>query len=302
MIVPPYLKTNDKVALIAPAKVVDQEATFSFLDYYKLKGLEVKIGKHVTEQWDLFAGNDSQRLEDLQQAMDDPDIKALFCARGGYGTSRIIDQLDFSGMLKSPKWLVGFSDITYLLGQLQRDGIASVHGPMPSFFDSSNQDSLASFDKLFDLLTGRLSAYHVAGHHENIIGNAEGYLAGGNLSILSSSLGTLSQFNYKEAILFVEEVGEPLYAIDRMFRHLLRAGVFNPVKGVIIGQFTDIKPAAKPFPVDFYGLVKGYFTTLGIPVAFGFPSGHEALNLPLPIGKKVQLKVDADSTLLQWVK
>lgn len=257
-------------------------------------GLEPVLGKYVREEYNLFAGEDAQRRADLQWALDAVDIKAILMARGGYGTTRILDELLFSGLRKNPKWVCGFSDITPLLCKLNNLGIASLHGPMLA---SLGRDD-ASDKSLQSLLFGEPVAYEVKPRIENILGSTQAEIIGGNLTMICNSLCTASEVQTAGKILFLEEVGEYIYHLDRMMVHLLRAGKLSALAGIIIGNFSDMKDHKDTFGRPAKEVLKSHLNHLGCPVAYGFPAGHERKNLPLPFGVPVQLEVTPKHTRL----
>ena len=291
---PPYLKPGDKVAVVNPAKRL-QSPIEEGLKRLRDWGLEPILGKYVREEYKLFAGKDAQRREDLQWALDALDIKAILMARGGYGTTRILDELLFSGLRKNPKWVCGFSDITPLLCKLNNLGIASVHGPMLA---SLGRDD-ASDKSLQSLLFGEPIAYEVKPQRENVLGIARrAEIIGGNLTMICNSVGTASEIQTAGKILFLEEVGEYIYHLDRMMVHLLRAGKLSALAGIIIGNFSNMKDHKDTFGMPAKEVLKSHLNHLGCPVAYGFPAGHEPKNLPLPFGLPIQLEVSAEHTRL----
>ena len=285
---PPYLKPCDKVAVVNPAKRL-QSPIEEGLKRLRDWGLEPVLGKYVREEHNLFAGEDAQRREDLQWALDAADIKAILMARGGYGTTRILDELLFSGLRKNPKWVCGFSDITPLLCKLNNLGIASVHSPMLA---SLGRDD-ASDKSLQSLLFGDPVAYEVKPRIENVLGSTRAEIIGGNLTMICNSLCTASEIQTDGKILFLEEIGEYIYHLDRMMVHLLRAGKLSALAGIIIGNFSNMKDHKDTFGRSAKEVLKSHLNHLGCPVAYGFPAGHARKNLPLPFGLPVHLEVSA---------
>jgi muramoyltetrapeptide carboxypeptidase len=285
---PSPLKTGDKIAITCPAKKLPNPMT----DAVKLLtswGLEVVLGETVNASYHQFAGDDKLRAKDLQRFIEDDSIKAIIAARGGYGTIRIIDQVDFSNFNRHPKWLVGFSDITVIHAHLLTNyGIQSIHGQMPVNIPDASEKSLELLRKA---LFGEGLHYSI---HSNILnrdGEGSGILIGGNLSLLIAILNSSSDIDYTGKILFIEDVGEYLYAIDRMMHTLKRAGKLANLAGLIIGGFTEIKDNDIPFgqtvPQIIMALVAGY----NYPVCFDFPAGHIPDNHSLILGKTVNLSV-----------
>ena len=230
----------------------------------------------------LFAGTDQQRLLDLQEALDNPEIKAIICARGGYGTTRIIDRLDWTSFRQSPKWICGFSDITSLICHVHNMGYASMHCSMPQLFteDCSEED----LDSLRQALFENPVMLEAKPLPNNQSGKGEGSLIGGNLSILVHLIGTNSEISTDGKILLIEEVNEYQYQIDRMMVQLARSGKLNKLAGVAVGHLTNIKEGDLTFSMDTMGIVKSHLEHLRIPIGFGFPFGHQSPNLAVPLG------------------
>ncbi|MDO6392006.1 LD-carboxypeptidase [Pontibacter sp. BT731] len=293
------LQPGDKIAIIATARLISYEDIAAAIDILQGWGLEVEVGPTVGAQYGVFAGDDALRLQDLQQALDRPDIKAIICARGGYGTTRILDQVDFSHFQKHPKWVVGFSDITSLLCHIHSLGIESVHGIMPLLFPKGTEEAL---DSLRRVLFGEELSYSAAPHAFNRTGIAEGQLIGGNLALLHNVSGTSSDFSTKGKILFLEDVDEYLYSIDRMMVHLDRAGKLQDLAGLIVGHFSDMKDNAIPFGKDAYEIIAEHSGKYHYPVCYGFPTGHEPDNLALVCGRKARLEVKENEVRLEYAQ
>ncbi|MCX2482049.1 S66 peptidase family protein [Pedobacter sp. MR2016-24] len=285
---PPHLKKGDKIAIVCPAKKLKKSIApaIALLEEW---GLEVIIGKSVYASFNQFAGNDALRASDLQSFLDDKEIRAIIAGRGGYGTIRIIDQLDFTKFNEQPKWIVGFSDITVLLSHLIAVcQIQSIHGQMPGTFEDATAESLESLRKA---LFGESLRYDCISEFPNKEGNAEGILVGGNLSILLALEGSASGMDYTDKILFLEDVGEYEYSIDRMMRTLKRNGKLSNLKGLIVGAFNETKTEDIPFGKTpeqiIWDLVKDY----DYPVCFNFPVGHIDNNMAMINGKKIDLLI-----------
>jgi muramoyltetrapeptide carboxypeptidase len=300
MIIPPYLKQGDKVAIVSPAKVIrPHEIEFAVKELTNW-GLMVELGSNTHTQWNRFAGTDSERLYDTQWALNNPEIRAVFFARGGYGSVRIIDQLDFTHFKNSPKWLIGFSDITvfhqHVFANFQT---ATCHGPMPLNFNNNDNNLIAS-NSLKSLLFGENICYQSPCHELNQLGEVEGILVGGNLSVLASLIGTNSQVNYHNKILFIEDLCEELYHLDRMLFQLKKANVFEQISGLIIGGFTEMTDVSGWFDTKHaYNIIKDHISNCDIPVAFGFSVGHIARNLALGSGLETRLKVAQSLTVVK---
>lgn len=293
MKVPAYLQPGDKVAVVNPAKRLQSDMAAG-LQLLKDWGFEPVLGQHVKDEHHIFAGEDAQRQQDLQWALDDPEIKGIVIARGGYGTTRILDQLSFDAFEKQPKWICGFSDITTLLCRLDNLGHSAIHGPMVASMGRDDE----SDEYLKSMLKGNSLTYEVSCRRGNVPGNAEAEMIGGNLTMICNSIGTSSEINTKNRILFLEEVGEYIYHLDRMMVHLLRAGKLSSLKGVIIGDFSNMKDHNDTFGLSTLEVLRSHLNHLGCPVVYGFPSGHEHKNLPLPFGMPVNLEVDAKAVKL----
>ena len=259
-------------------------------------GLEVIIGKSVHAADHQFAGDDALRASDMQFFLDDPKVKAIIAGRGGYGTIRIIDRLDFSTFEKNPKWIVGFSDITVLLSHTAAAlNTQSIHGQMPGTFNDATPDSLESLRKA---LFGEELSYTFSSDALNVLGAAEGILIGGNLSILVTLEGSVSAMDYHDKILFLEDVGEYEYSIDRMMRQLKRSGKLAGLKGLIIGAFNEIPKEDIPFGKSAEEVILDLVAEYGYPVCFNFPIGHIEDNRAMISGRNVSLSVREDQTSL----
>ncbi len=281
MIQPPYLKKGDKVAITCPAKFPsnDMAPAVSLLESW---GFEVVVGKTVQTRFHQFAGNDEFRAAEMQNFINDNSIKAIFAARGGYGSVRIIDRINFSNLLNHPKWIVGFSDITVFHCHLNRLGIQSIHGQMPATIPDSTTGGLESLRKA---LFGEKIIYPVNG--TELFPKAE--IIGGNLSILLSVLGSASDPIYDGKILFIEDIGEYYYAVDRMLRALDRAGKLRNLAGLVVGGFTAIKDNDIPFGFSIEEIVMDVVSKYDYPVIFDFPAGHIEDNWALVMGGKFKI-------------
>jgi muramoyltetrapeptide carboxypeptidase len=289
MIQPVFLKKNDKVAVIATAKNFDKKIIMAAVKQLQSWGLQVLEGKNLYTSYHQFAGTDSQRLEDLQWALDASEIKAVFCARGGYGTARIIDEVNWKKFVKSPKWVIGFSDVTTLHAQIQKNKIQSIHGLMPISFGVKGYE--LSVKRLQQLLFGKLPKYKMESHPLNRLGKVSANLVGGNLSIICSLIGTDSEIKTKNKVLFLEEVGENLYRVDRMINQLKRTGMLKDLSGLIVGHFTEMEDNQVKFGKSAYEIIAEAVMDYKYPTCYGFPAGHEPENLPLLLGAEVTLTV-----------
>lgn len=297
---PPYLKKGDTIGIMCPAGYMERKKTTACVQRLKTWGYKVILGKTVGgSSSHYFSAPDNKRLEELQSMMDNSVIKAILFARGGYGTSKIIDQLDFSGFIKRPKWIIGFSDITALHNHLLSNyKTASLHAPMAGAFLPENTCEL-SLTSLKQVLSGEPIKYEVSHHPFNMNGRVKGELIGGNLTLLTHIIGTPSDVSAKGKILFVEDVGEYTYNIDRMMTQLKRSGKLGILKGMIVGGFTDMKDTVRPFGKTAEEIIRDIMTPYAIPVAFGFPVSHAKKNAALKIGVPYQLSVTEGGTCLE---
>lgn len=296
---PPFLKLNDKVVIVSPAGNIQPQFVNSTIDILQEWGLEVKTSENALRETGRFSGFTEQRLHDLQSAMDDPEVKLIFCSRGGYGAIHLLDRLDFTAIKKNPKWLIGFSDITALHSALQSHGIMSIHGPMTKHFSEEGPSELSVlYTKA--AISGRDLNYTIPVDYPfwNREGKATGTLIGGNLSVYTSLFG--SKFNKipRNGILLLEDIGEEPYRIDRMIYQLKIAGVFNKIKGLIIGQFTDYEEDNKMYG-SLYESILLAVKEFDFPVCFGFPVGHTRINLPVIMGGNATLTVKKETVLLK---
>lgn len=287
----PYLRKGDTIGLVCPAGYMPAEKAETCISVLQEWGYKVKPGKTLGNQFHYFAGSDEERREDLQKMLDDTTIKAILCGRGGYGMSRIIDSLDFTKFRKSPKWIIGYSDITLLHAHLYTQfKIASLHSPMAAAFNDGefNNEYIQTLRKA---LKGNKLSYKTAPHPFNRYGKATGELIGGNLSLVAHMVGSQSAYTGKGKILFLEDVGEYVYNIDRMLIQLERSGMLAQLAGLIIGGFTEIKETVIPFGVTVAELIHERLSKYKYPVCFDFPVSHSRENYPLKIGVKHELQV-----------
>jgi len=295
---PTYLKPGDKVAVIATAKIPEKASIEEGIRVLKSWGLSIEEGKHLYKKFHTFAGNDAERLQDFQNALNAPEIKAIFFARGGYGTQRIIDLIDISPLDKYPKWLIGFSDLTVTHFLLQKNKIPSVHGAMPaSFVQAGSENALQT---LHDLLFGIDFSYKIPPSAINRPGLGKGELIGGNISLISNNIGTTTDIDFSGKILFLEEVGEYLYHLDRMMVHLKRAGKLTHIAGLIVGAFFDMKDNETEFGKSANEIVLDAVKEFNYPVCFDFPAGHIANNQPLLFGHPATLEVSSTKVFLSY--
>ena len=300
---PDYLTTGDKVALISPSYYTPTENVTRTADVLRSWGLKPVIGPNVGRVVDgKYAGTVDERVSDIRWALSDPTIKAIICNRGGYGTIQLIDQLTLAELKASPKWLVGFSDISTLHGLMSRAGVMSIHGTMSSFLAKGGTDATSTLMR--DLLLGQVPRYQVPAHPQNIEGEASGVLVGGNLCTFAPNLGSQADATLgKDLILFVEEVEESMHNIDRQMRILQMNGVLDRCKGIVLGEFTDCGTEFKDASgqtMSIEAMLHPLLETYHIPVLCGFPGGHGDVNLPLVMGAPVTIDVRPDGATLQF--
>ncbi len=299
MIIPPPIKSNSKIRIVSPAGKVNEKYVLPAVDWFEKEGYNAELGKHVFAQHYQFAGTDGQRLEDLQTALDDPECAAIICSRGGYGTVRIIDQLDFSSFKKYPKWLVGFSDITILHAAFNNLRFATIHGVMPRYFFDDDGKPTENLISLMKVLKAEKVSYQFSSAEKNHPGKTSAELTGGNLSIISSLQGTKYELDTNGKILFLEEIDEFLYHTDRMLHQLKLAGKLDHLAGLLLGDFTGMKDNESPFGKNVNEIIIDAVKEFNYPVAFGFPAGHDKKNLALSFGEKWELDIREKKSILK---
>ena len=297
---PQPLKKKDLVALTCPAGYMPHQNAATCIQTLQEWGYQVLVGKTLgSKSKNYFSGTDEQRRDELQAMLDDENIKAIFFGRGGYGVSRIIDDLDFTAFKKYPKWLIGFSDITVLHSHLYKNfKIPSIHAQMAAAYNGSGAKS-TSILSIKKMLEGKKNKYVVKGHNFNNAGTAEGILIGGNLCLFTNMIGTASDVNTRNCILFLEDIGELLYSTDRLLQQLKRSGKLKNLAGLIFGGFTDVKDTERKFGKSIDQILKDISADLDIPVCFRFPISHGKENLPVKIGAKYLLDVTEKKVVLQ---
>jgi muramoyltetrapeptide carboxypeptidase len=298
MIQPAPLKKGDLIYITAPAKSID-EASVSFAkNFFETQGFRVEISKHCFGAFNYFSGTDEERAADLQAGIDHPEAKAIVCARGGYGCVRIVDKLQWANMLREPKWLIGFSDITVFHHRLYKLGVQSVHGTMPLNFEKNSPEALQT---LVEAMTGTQKPLTWNANANNRTGKANGKLIGGNLSILYSLIATSEAYFFEGNILFLEDLAEHYYHLDRMFFSLRKSGILDRISGLIIGGMTDMEDTAIPFGMTTEQIVLQHFQFRKIPISFDIPSGHIYDNRALIVGAEVELVVGNELSTLSYV-
>jgi len=297
---PSYLLPGDKVSIISPAGIIERQVAERGAELLRQQGFRVEIGLHAFDQEGIFAGSDRMRGADMQKVLDDKSIKAIFFSRGGYGSVRTLLQLNWSSFFKKPKWLIGFSDITVFHAYLNRHSIASLHGVMTAWFEK-DEILTDSFLQMIACLKGKTPEYVLPSHNLNRKGGSSGILTGGNLSIIQSLRGTPCDISPKGKILFIEDINEHHYHLDRMMMNLKAGGVLEQLSGVIVGYFTGIKDGETVYGKTAVEIIHEAVSTYHYPVVFGFPAGHEFPNYPLIMGSKISLEVTDDRVIIKTI-
>ena len=299
--IPPFLKQGDKIGIVAPASIVKYEDLLPGISILRDDwGLEIVEGTTIKSAFNQFSASDADRLSDIQIMLDDPSIKAIIAARGGYGCSRIVDQIDFAGFLKSPKWIVGFSDLTAIHASIYQLGFASLHAPMVKSMTQSGAEEAA--ESLRKALFGTLPQYTVNPNPLNKLGKSTGELIGGNLCILAHLIGSQTDNDTTGKILFIEDVNEYLYNLDRMMIQLKRAGKLDNLAGLVVGQFSDMRDNSSPtFGKDAYQIIQEHVSDYTYPVCYDFPVGHVADNRAMIVGAKANLNVGDNEVTLNFL-
>lgn len=300
--VPPYLKKGDTIGIVCPAGFMPAEKAATCIETLQKWGYRVKVGKTLGSQFHYFSGTDAARLADVQAMLNDKDVKAVLFGRGGYGVSRIIDQLNFNALKKAPKWLIGFSDITVFHAHLfQQLKLASLHSPMAAAFNDGEAEN-EYVQSLRKALRGTAANYSTTAHPFNQLGKASGVLVGGNLTLIAHLIGSKSSLQTKNKILFLEDVGEYIYNVDRMMIQLKRSGLLDGLAGLVIGGFSDMKDSVIPFGVSTYEAIRGHLSDYSYPICFDFPVSHEKANYALKVGVMHELNVTKTKTVLKELR
>lgn len=295
---PPFLQKNDKVAIMCMAGKTSPQTIERAILILENWNLQVAVNKTVGAIDGVFGGTDILRKNELQKYLDDPEIKAIFSARGGYGSTRILDKISWNKFQKKPKWIVGFSDITAVITQINNIGIEAIHGPMPKMFGNAGGEKSMTYLK--KVLFGKPIEYKIKSEKNNKIGEAKAVIVGGNLCMLAHSIGSKSEIYTENKILFIEDIGEYYYNIDRMLLQLKRAGKFENLKGLIVGHFTDCKDSDNPFDKSIEEIVLDQTAAFDFPIAFGFPVGHENNNWPIISGREVEFVISKKEVILRF--
>jgi len=300
--IPTYLKKGDTIGITCPAGYMAKDKAQTCIDTLQQWGFEVMVGKTLgSNSTNYFSGTDEERLNELQAMLDDDSIRAILCGRGGYGVGRIIDQLDFTRFKKKPKWIIGFSDITVLHAHIYASfKIASLHSPMAAAFngDGYKNEFIGSLHKA---IIGKKANFKCAAHPFNKQGTASGELVGGNLTLLTHLIGTPSDIKTPNKILFIEDIGELIYGVDRMLYQLKRSGKLQGLAALIVGRFTDMKDTDRPFGKSIEEVISDVVKEYNYPVCFNFPVSHEKENYALKVGGTYDLKIGSKTVQLSEV-
>lgn len=302
MVQPKFLKAGDTVAIVAPSGILknrEREITQA-VEILKSWGLHTVVGKHVFSKDNHFAGTDDERCEDFQNAMDDPKISAIWCARGGYGTVRILDKLNYTKFKKNPKWLIGYSDITALHSQFHNQGIQTIHALMCVSLTKDLDEIKESLNTFKSALFGNPENYILKGSTYNRTGETKGELVGGNLTLLHTMLGSDTSIDTSGKILFIEEIGEYKYHIDRMLQSLKRAGYFINLKGLVVGDMSRMRKNTTLWGSSVEQLILDALSEYDFPIAFNMPAGHEKDNRALVLGNAIELKVGKEKSSITY--
>ncbi len=299
MILPKYLKEKDTVAIISTARKISLEEIQPAIKLLESWNLKVKVGTTIGLEDNQFAGTDEERIEDFQNMLDDDEVKAIWCARGGYGTVRIIDALDFTKFKKQSKWIVGYSDVTVLHNYINNLGFETLHATMPI---NVPKNSIEALNSLKDAFFGKPLKYSTKSEKLNRFGDATGELVGGNLSMLYSLLGSETAINTDGKILFIEDLDEYLYHVDRMMQNLKRNGYLDNLKGLIVGSMSNMNDNTIPFGSTAKQIIFDVCKEYDFPIYFDFPAGHVVDNRALIMGRKVQLAIGRKQSTVNFIK
>lgn len=288
---PDFLNNGDTIGIVATARHISKEEIMPTVLFLEKNNFCVKLGKHLFKQHHQYAGTEQERADDLQEMLDDADVKAILCGRGGYGTVRIIDQLDFSRFLAHPKWICGYSDVTVLHSHIyQNFHLPTIHSFMPINIENSDNSS-EELDTFLQAITGQSISYSFATHLLNRNGEVTAPIIGGNLSVLYSLLGSPSDIDTEGKILFIEDLDEYLYHIDRIMMNLKRNGKLDKLAGLLVGYFSDMHDNTIPFGKNAEEIIAEHCAHFDFPIAFNFPAGHLSPNYSLRLGETIQLQV-----------
>ena len=303
LIRPEYLKAGDTIAIVAPSGILNDHQNYidKAKNLLESWNLNVLIGENIYNNYGHFSGTDEERTQDFQRALDDKTISAIWCARGGYGAMRVIDNLDYSEYIKNPKWIIGYSDITAIHNDLNILGSESIHSIMCKSLEDKDINNDESIKALKQVLFGEKLSYELKNIEENKLGKTKGQLVGGNLTLIHCLIGSKSSINTDNKILFIEDLGEYLYHIDRMLISLKRAGYFDKCKGLIVGDFSDLRKNTTPFGKNLKQIILDAVKDFDFPVLFEFPAGHEKLNMPLILGREIIMDIKISTSSIEFL-
>jgi muramoyltetrapeptide carboxypeptidase len=297
MIQPQNLQAGDVIGMVCPAGSIPLERIQKCVETLTDWGYQVRLGQTIGSNHFTYSGTDAQRAADLQTMMDDPTVKAILCARGGYGLSRIIDTLDFTSMMAQPKWVIGFSDITVLHAALQKKGIMSIHGPMAAAFNKGPEGE-PYIQAVKGILEGQKTTYTASTHSYNKLGTTTAPMIGGNLCLITHLIGSQNSMDTNGKILFLEDIGEFHYNLDRMVLQMKNAGLFNNLAGLVLGGFTDMRDEPTDIGASAFEILQSHITEFNYPVCFDFPISHGLSNYPIKEGAEYLLNIQADQVIL----
>ena len=297
MIQPSHLQPGDTIGIVCPSGYIPLEKVQICIQTLEKWGYKVKLGTTVGAKKDSFSGTDEQRADDLQTMLDDASVKAILCARGGYGASRIINTIEFKAFNKQPKWVIGFSDITVLHAAILQENCMSIHGPMAAAF-AKGEAGEPYIQSLKQVLEGEKTTYTIPAHSMNVLGSAKAELVGGNLCMLAHLIGSKNAIDTNGKILFLEDVGEYHYNIDRLIIQCKNAGLFDNLAGLVIGGFTDLKDASSDFGANAYEIIKEHILGYTYPICFDFPISHSLPNFAIKQGQVYSLAISAQEVSL----
>ena len=298
MIQPQSLQPGDTIGMVCPAGAIPVEKVQKCVETLTEWGYQVRLGKTVGGKYFTYAGTDEERAADLQEMLDDTRVKAVLCGRGGYGLSRIIDQLDFTAFKQSPKWVIGFSDITVLHASLQQQGYMSIHGPMAAAFNKGPEGE-PYINAMKDVLEGKKTSYTAAPHNYNKTGLVQAPIIGGNLCLITHLIGSLYNLDTNGKILFIEDIGEFHYNLDRMVLQMKKAGLFKNLAGLVVGGFSDMRDDASDIGAGAFEIIQSHIKEYQYPVCYDFPISHTIANYPIKEGAMYQLEVSANDVILK---
>ncbi len=290
MIQPTYLKEGDTLALVAASRFIEQDQLDRAVAFFKQFGFKVLCGPNIMKRSHQFAGTDQERADDINWALGQKDVKAILFFRGGYGAARIVDLVNWEALKKQPKWICGYSDVTAIHQHVQSLGIQSMHSTMPIHLSETDEESIMSFHALIEMLKGEKAEYYLGVDEGITYPKIQGQIMGGNLSVLYSVLWSKSAVSWDDKIVFLEDLDEYLYHIDRMMNGLSRGGKLSKVKAIVAGSFTDMNDNTVPFGKDSLDILEEYAAKHKVPFFYEFPAGHQKLNIPVKLGAEVQIE------------